>query len=582
VGNNPKSAVMPEPGDGPIAAANLSFEAARHGNFGGFDALLPRLAGSGAPADQAWAFALCAIRWSFDPRGIPAPTPEEARRLAESAVRIGEDVGGIVARACAVMERAAWCTFDRPRLSAWLDVHATLAAKTTNEAAEDVALSTARLSERLLAGETAGLDAAARALIQEAARSNAGGEVIETTVVRALIALSDGALQDAIDLARRASRMAQSEALSQQEYLANMTLARVRRYSGRPHLALHILAALRRVAPPIWSGWIGWETLLAGGKIPPANGDTSPDGVAVPSTIAERRLSELLAAARDGDRAAFPATSATLERAAGVWPHLAQEVAALLAALDPLGQTIPESMSAWCRGETAAIPYGLHGVGIPQDAEPQTETATAYVIAQPGVPSRRFLSPGLPLAPQARMFARDSVKSGARTETAIAALALAGAAGDTRDRFFRSVYGFPFVAHRHRAVLDVLIHRMRRQLGSAGELHRDGSDAAAGATSVDAPANAGAGPSMTLVLHEAIVVPDMRCVLPTADRVLRALATLGATSASAAADCLRMPLRTVQAILQQLVAEGACTIERDGRRVAYRIEDTTFTEVTSL
>ena len=69
--------------------------------------------------------------------------------------------------------------------------------------------------------------------------------------------------------------------------------------------------------------------------------------------------------------------------------------------------------------------------------------------------------------------------------------------------------------------------------------------------------------------------------LPAADRVLRALATLGATSASGAADSLRMPLRTVQAVLQQLVAEGACTIERDGRRVAYRIEDTTFTQVTS-
>ena len=84
-----------------------------------------------------------------------------------------------------------------------------------------------------------------------------------------------------------------------------------------------------------------------------------------------------------------------------------------------------------------------------------------------------------------------------------------------------------------------------------------------------------------LALEEAIVVPDMRCVLPTADRVLRALATSGATSASAAADSLRMPLRTVQAVLQQLVAEGACTIERDGRRVAYRIEDTSFMQVKS-
>jgi len=69
------------------------------------------------------------------------------------------------------------------------------------------------------------------------------------------------------------------------------------------------------------------------------------------------------------------------------------------------------------------------------------------------------------------------------------------------------------------------------------------------------------------------------CGIP--DPVLRALATLGATSANATADALRMPLRTVQAVLQQLVAEGACSIERDGRHVAYRIEDTTFSEATT-
>jgi hypothetical protein len=113
---------------------------------------------------------------------------------------------------------------------------------------------------------------------------------------------------------------------------------------------------------------------------------------------------------------------------------------------------------------------------------------------------------------------------------------------------------------------------MRNLLGDAGELRRDGADAGGAGAS---------GPSLVLILGKPIVVPDMRCALPTSDRVLRALATLGTTSASTAAESLRMPLRTVQAVLQQLVAEGACTVERDGRRVSYRIEDTTFTEVTS-
>jgi hypothetical protein len=122
---------------------------------------------------------------------------------------------------------------------------------------------------------------------------------------------------------------------------------------------------------------------------------------------------------------------------------------------------------------------------------------------------------------------------------------------------------------------------MRALLGSAGDIRRDEAEtmaaAEAGSVSTSPPATT---PSIALVLREAIVVRDMRCVLPVADRVLRSLALLGASSANSAAASLRMPLRTVQAVLQQLVAEGACTIERDGRRIAYRIEDTTFTEIT--
>src|SRR5205085_3272366 len=111
----------------------------------------------------------------------------------------------------------------------------------------DIAVASARLWERLLAGDTAGLDAAARTLLDEASRRGAAAAVIEMTVIRALAALAAGAVDEAVDLGRRAARMAQSEGLAQHELLANVTLARVRRFSGRPHLALHILAALSRV-----------------------------------------------------------------------------------------------------------------------------------------------------------------------------------------------------------------------------------------------------------------------------------------------------------------------------------------------
>ena len=83
--------------------------------------------------------------------------------------------------------------------------------------------------------------------------------------------------------------MAQSEALSQHEYLANVTLARVRRYSGRPHLALHILAALRRVAP---AKLVGLDRLgdVAGGREDPSTGGRQRVrmGSEPPSAIVER------------------------------------------------------------------------------------------------------------------------------------------------------------------------------------------------------------------------------------------------------------------------------------------------------
>lgn len=554
------------------AAARISFQSAEHGNLRGLDTLVSQLSGSVAPGERSWGMALEAVRWSFDTARGSAPSLSNARRLADSApeARAG------VTQACVVMERVAFAALNGPMLAEWTDLHASLGtAAEKRDGSGDVAVAAARLWQRILSGEINGIDAAARDLGDEASRQSAAATVIDANVIRALAALSNGALDEAIELSRRASRMAQSEALSHHEYLANITLARVRRYSGRPHLALHILAALDRVAPATWSGWIGWECLLAGGTRPPR------DTLDFPSARAERPLRELLESARSGDRSKFDAAAEAALRAAQIWPALAAEVGGLVAALDPSAREIPESMAAWIRGETATIPFGLHGVGISHAGDPKGEDATAYVLARPGQPGRRFLRPGLALAPPARMLGRDAVRSGARTETGIAALTLAGEGGDTRDAVFRRVYGFTFVPYRHRAVLDTLCHRMRALLGSAGDIRRDEAEtmaaAEAGSVSTSPPATT---PSIALVLREAIVVRDMRCVLPVADRVLRSLALLGATSANSAAESLRMPLRTVQAVLQQLVAEGACTIERDGRRVAYRIEDTTFTEIT--
>jgi hypothetical protein len=611
------------------AKAATAFGSGEHGDFRGFEPIWEDLRATADTTLRAWRLALQAIRWSFDPGFCAPPSPSEARNI----IKESSDTGAVLARACSVMERAYIAALDAPQLAIWAEVHAGLPAgagvtgaasgggpvaprSVGGDAAAgagagaDVSLRSARLWLRLLAGEAAGADSEAKQIFEEAARVRAPAQVIETTVLRSLSALSGGEIDAAVDLARRASRMAQAESLPQLEYLANLTLARVRRYSGRPHLALHILVALSRVAPPIWSGWIAWEVILAGGKPvfarEPAGPDRDPAAAAdatrgrsergeleapsaqsgqparelpvleTPAVAAARALQSFLQAVREGKRDRFAACAAALRKTSACWWDLAQESETLLAAVDAGQDISPPRLEPWRRGETTTIPCGLHGIGIPQGADLETETATAFVLAGPQRNGRRVLRPGLTLSPEARMLTRESAKNaaaGVRTETGIAALALAGPGGLSREDFFRTVYGFPFVPHRHQAVLDVLCHRMRNLLGDAGELRRDGADALG---------NGSTGPSLVLVLGKAIVVPDMRCALPTSDRVLRALATLGTTSASVAAESLRMPLRTVQAVLQQLVAEGACTVERDGRRVSYRIEDTTFTEVTSV
>ncbi len=555
-----------------IAAANDSYAAAEHGSFRGMDSVLDGLAGSSSPIAVAWDLTLRALRWSFHPDSARAPEPVQFGHFIDQP---DDRARQVAARACAAMERVCIATLDASGLATWMDVHSALASS-----GDDVALRSARLWHRLLIGDTTAEETAAKALFDEASRQRSAAGVIESTVLRALLALSVGKMDDAVELARRGSRMAQSECLPQLEYLANLTLARVRRYGGRPHLALHILAALARVAPPAWSGWIGWETLLGGGgRAYPS--DSRSFLPSAPAMIAEGRLASFLDATRTGDREQFNQAAVELEQSASLWPDLAREIETLVAALDPI-RPVPASTSSPCfyRGETATRFHArLHGIGISEASRDESDAAAVFVTATPGSSGRRFLRPGLAFTSPEHLLTRDSTKSGAggvRTETAVAALALSGDAGVAREVFFQSVYGFPFVAHRHQAVLDVLCYRMRALLGDAGVIDRDLG------TPEASPSTNPAGPSLGLTLTRPIIVADMRCALPVADRVLRALAKLGTSSASSAADSLRMPLRTVQAILQQLVAEGACSTERTGRHIAYRIEDTTFTEVTTV
>src|SRR4029453_533046 len=90
--------------------------------------------------------------------------------------------------------------------------------------------------------------------------------VIEAASLRALALSGSGNLEEATRISRRASRMARTESIPQQEYFANLVLARLRRLNGQTHLATRILQSLLRMASPLWRPWLGWELVMAGAE----------------------------------------------------------------------------------------------------------------------------------------------------------------------------------------------------------------------------------------------------------------------------------------------------------------------------
>jgi hypothetical protein len=137
---------------------------------------------------------------------------------------------------------------------------------------------------------------------------------------------------------------------------------------------------------------------------------------------------------------------------------------------------------------------------------------------------------------------------------------LLSAEGVDEASYFEDVYGFHFEKGQHQEVLRGLVHRMRAALGDAVELVRgDGR--------------------LTAIVKKPVVVEDPRCQEPLADRVLDHLAAAnGRATAKELTTALRVPLRTVQRALGQLVDDGVCHAEPDGHRTEYVVEDTTFNE----
>ncbi len=390
--------------------------------------------------------------------------------------------------------------------------------------------------------------AAVRAL---ATAASSPAAVCDVASIRALATATSGDLEGATELARRASMMSRTEALQEQETLANLVLARVRRLTGRPFLATRILGALARFSSPAWRPWIDWEHTMASG---------APGGAIRRDDDAAGLLARAIEAARLGNQSGFVASMAAgLAGLRGLAGHVADLDAARIA-LDPEADPGPVTapLARWRRGLDDEVPRGL--LGLTTSADPGD--AAVVVLARPGTPGARLLGPGAPLveAAGAARLPQMQRRQG-RTDTALAVLALAGDEGLSEDELFRAAYGFAFSHSVHGGVLDVLLHRARAHVGAAGEITR------------------GRG-VLALAVRSPLLLVDPRCAPHDDDRVLQLVARCGRLSAKDTSQQLGLPLRSAQAALEALVATGACTRERNGRAIEYRVDDTTFQEPT--
>ena len=517
------------------ALARAQHERGARGDFRGSAELTRRLHAVGEPG---WAGALGAQAWLAGAEGAP---PTDALGAGEGAVY-----------ACSHAQRIALLAFEGLSVAQWAD---RAERASGGEAPGWVALS--RAWAELVAGRHERVHELGAFAVDDAKRRSDAPLAIEGAVVRAVAALLRDDLEEATTIARRASRMARTESLPQQEYLANAVLARVRRLQGNSPLATRILTALLRVASPPWRPWLVWELLLASGDGAPR--PAPPEGR---GANAVRSLARMLVAAREADRSEYDRARTELEAAVSEHALFARDAEILRWATDVEAGAIedaPDRLRAWLAGSDDEAPDGLHGLA------PAGSPETAAVVAPgPGAaPPRRSLSVALPLAVVsigARVL-EPSDNRQARTDSMIAALLLCGAEGSDEDRLFRAIYGFAYDAAIHAGVRDVLYHRVRARLGEIGSLERD-----AGRVWIDH--------------REPLVAYDPRCSPPPEHSLLQLLAQAGHLTAKQAAEILGMPVRTAQHTLRKLAEDGACRAERDGRRMEYHLEDTTFMEPT--
>jgi hypothetical protein len=534
--------------EGLIQRARSAQRAAVAGDLTGLAQVLRELeVEKSAPAARAWSAALRSELGLTEPRYGFRGTASWFADFEAETVPVRE--GALIALGNAA--RRAVLDFDAEALQAL----APCAEKLATGAGPEAQLSAQLVGSwsALARGDAAAAHENAGSLLRGAAKSAAPALVVETHAVRALSSIALGDHTEALSLARHASLVGRTEGLPQLEFFVHLALARARRYARQPHLALRILEALSQLATPPWRSWLSWEQQMAGGA--PANLSAAPESGA---RRAAEGLARALDAARAGDANAFLAARKGVTAAVAGFAPLSREAEEVWAAIDPRLPPPSSELQAFREGTSVLAPAAIHGLRLRGSED--VESAAAYVLLEPQQQGVRLLHFGVPLFEAAdRVRLKQSQRKEGRVETLLAILALEHEPGLPEADVFREAYGFEFVADIHRGVFDVLLHRVRAAVEGVARLERkDGR--------------------LSLHPEAKLLLPDPRVSQRTTDRLLRLLSERGRASAKDVAGALGVSLRTAQLALAELSESGACETTKEGRSVAYVVEDTVFSE----
>lgn len=534
--------------DGPNSFEATLRQALIHGNLDGAERTISTLERDRSSAARALALGL---RYALFSAGKAGP-PNLAE--IEAIPRNDEPTSALLALICAAVQRVSFLTFDLQSLEGWLQFQVGLSGL-KNEGR--LRLSLGKAWVQVMEGHYAEATESLQEVRREAKAQKIASCLVDAEATLAFVLLSEGQIDQSVQIARRASRMAAAEELPYQELFAHLVLARVRRMAGAPFLASKILAALASIAPPPWHPWLSWESLLSGVT------DPQRSVVPCPAQEASWALTQLLIHARNGNRGGFDKAFANTLTMLSGFAAMASDVTMLAACLDgslTMDDAFPQ-VAEWSRGNSSEVPCGFHGI-VRAGQETEATPTVGFVWANPGRRARRILSAGIPLARSDGSVLIDREKRPRdRTHAALAALALLDEQKTDERQFFGELYGFEYDHAYHKHVLDMLVGRMRTMLGDSGKINR-------------------AKGELRLELDGPFLLWDPRCERPLGDWILSALAEGGPQTAKATAALLGVSLRAVQNVLKDLTSTGACVQTREGRSLLYKVEDTTFSEPT--